>query len=123
MAMKMISYCGIDCRKCPAYTFPRLGAKLHMQRFFQWLLKSRSKPKPEGDIICDGCTMIDARCVKHCLTCEVRCCAMERGFVNCAHCPDFPCERLKGIWKVTVFKDAEPRLRKLNEELRAKGGG
>ncbi len=110
----MIAYCGIDCAKCPAYSFPRLGEKLHMKRFFQWLLTSRMKPKPEGYVICDGCTAIDARCVQHCLTCPVRCCAMETGVANCAHCDKFPCERLQGIWKVTVFKDAQPRLEKLN---------
>ena len=60
----MIAYCGIDCAKCPAYSFPRLGEKLHMKGFFQFVLKSRMKPKPEGYVICDGCTAIDARCVQ-----------------------------------------------------------
>jgi hypothetical protein len=52
--------------------------------------------------------------VKHCLTCSVRCCAMETGVANCALCDKFPCERLQDIWKATVFKDAQPRLEKLN---------
>jgi hypothetical protein len=139
----MIAYCGINCAKCPAYTLPRLGEKLHTKRLFQWLLKSgmrdavrrlgqksevkRQKAEvpadPAGDltgyIICDGCTAIDARCVKHCLTCPVRCCAMEMGVKNCAHCKNFGCERLQGIWKVTVFKDARPRLEKLRARLQA----
>ena len=38
---------------------------------------------------------------------------MEMGVENCAHCDKFPCERLQGIWKITVFKDAQPRLEKL----------
>ena len=113
MARQMIAYCGIDCAKCPAYSFPRLGEKLHMKGLFQSMLKSRMKPKPEGYVICDGCTAIDARCVQHCLTCSVRCCAMETGVAHCAHCDKFPCDRLQGIWKVTVFKDAQPRLEKL----------
>jgi hypothetical protein len=117
----MIAYCGIDCAKCPAYRLPRLGEKLRLKRLFQWLLKRGMKQKPAGDVVCDGCTTIDARCVNHCLTCPVRCCAMERGMVNCAHCPDFGCERLRGIWKLTVFRDAEPRLRKLHAGLRVQG--
>jgi len=136
----MIAYCGINCAKCPAYSFPRLGEKLHLKGLFQSMLKSgmeRAKrsqksesrrqnaevpDNPEGAetgyVICDGCTAIDARCVTHCLTCPVRCCAMETGVENCALCDKFPCERLQGIWKVTVFKDAQPRLEKLNAERR-----
>ena len=138
VARAMIAYCGIDCAKCPAYRLPRLGEKLHMKGFFQWLLKSgmkrarsrRMRDLPPGtdverlledlnrNVICDGCTAIDARCLKPCLECPVRCCAMEMGVENCAHCPKFPCERLQGVWKITVFKDAKPRL----ENLRAKLG-
>jgi len=150
MAKTMIAYCGINCTKCPAYSFPRLGEKLHMKGLFQWMLrrgierarrrqesegrgqnaevqewKSEAKSQeskgkteePGGHIICDGCTMIDARCLKPCLECAVRCCAMESGVANCAHCDKFPCERLQGIWKVTVFKDAQPRLEKLHAGL------
>ncbi len=133
----MIAYCGIDCAKCPAYRLPRLGEKLHMKGLFQWLLKSgmkrarkRRKQVPPGDksvehlyedlnryIICDGCATIDARCLKGCLQCPVRCCAMETGVVNCAYCDKFPCERLKSCWKMTVFKDAQPRLEKLRAKL------
>jgi hypothetical protein len=117
----MISYCGIDCAKCPAHAFPRLGERLHMKGLFQWLLKRGMKEKPEGDVVCDGCSAIDARCVKHCLTCAVRCCAMEMGVENCAHCAKFPCERLQGIWKITVFKDAQPRLEKLHADRKQPG--
>jgi len=49
----------------------------------------------------------------------VRCCAMETGVQNCAHCDKFPCDRLQGIWKVTVFRDAQPRLEKLNAGRRS----
>jgi len=137
VARKMIAYCGIDCAKCPAHRFPRLGEKLHMKRLFQWLLKSGMKrarkrrlPKlPEGqdveklledlnrDIICDGCATIDARCLKGCLQCPVRCCAMETGIENCAHCPKFPCEQLESAWKGSVFKGQRQRLEKLRAKL------
>jgi hypothetical protein len=135
MAREMIAYCGINCAKCPAYRLPRLGAKLHMKGAFQWMLKrgmerarKRTDQNPEtrvqnaespdeksdSYVICDGCTMIDARCLKPCLVCAVRCCAMETGVAHCALCDRFPCERLQGIWKITVFKDAQPRLEKLH---------
>lgn len=114
MATQMIAYCGINCGKCPAYSFPRLGEKLHMKGPFQSMLKSRMKPKPEGYVICDGCTAVGARCVTHCTTCPVRLCAKEAGVENCARCDKFACEHLQDIWKITVFKDAQPRLEKLH---------
>jgi len=117
----MVSYCGIVCTRCPAYRFPRIGERLGLAGLAQAVLKRGMKDKPEGYVICDGCTAIDARCVKHCLACPVRCCAMETGVENCAHCARFPCERLQGIWKVTVFKDAKRRLTKLHAELASKG--
>ena len=123
MARRMIAYCGIDCAKCPAYRFPRLGEKLHMKGLFQGLLKrgmkSKGLPVPDGEVICDGCTAIDARCLKPCLECAVRCCAMETGVAHCALCDKFPCERLQGIWKITVFRDAQPRLERLRAKLGA----
>jgi hypothetical protein len=123
MARPMIAYCGIDCASCPAYRFPRLGEKLHMKGLFQAMLKRGMKSKglamPDGDVICDGCTTIDARCLKPCLECAVRCCAMETGIENCAHCPKYPCDRLRGVWQITVFKDAQPRLEKLHAARKA----
>ena len=135
MARRIIAYCGIDCAKCPAYRFPRLGEKLHLKGLFQAMLRKgiewawkridqnsetriqnaeSSGKRKDTYIICDGCTTIDARCLKPCLECAVRCCAMEMGVAHCALCDKFPCERLQGVWKVTVFKDAQPRLEKLH---------
>jgi hypothetical protein len=139
MARQMIAYCGIDCAKCPAYRFPRLGEKLHMKGLFQAMLKSgmkrarkRRQPKlAEGqkvedlyedltrDIICDGCATIDARCLKGCLQCPVRCCAMEMGVAHCGRCPKYPCEQLESAWKTSVFKGQRERLEKLDAGRRS----
>ena len=116
----MIAYCGINCARCPAYRLPRLGERLHMKRLFQWILKRRMKEKPAGDVICDGCTAIDARSLKYCLTCPVRCCAMETGVENCSHCRSFSCDRLQSVWNTTVSRDARPRLEKLHAGLQGR---
>jgi hypothetical protein len=119
----MIAYCGIDCAKCPLYRLPRLGERLHLAGLFQRLLKGRMKSlglkPPEGYLICDGCTAIDARMHKPCLNCVVRCCAMEMGVANCARCARFGCERLQGVWQATVFRDARARLERLHREQQA----
>jgi hypothetical protein len=141
MPRKLIAYCGINCGRCPAYTLPRLGERLHVPGLCQRLLKSGMRrarrqmarksgiaesaaPHPGLDedtyIICDGCTMIDARIPKHCLNCPVRCCAMETGVRTCADCARFPCDRLKSLWDTMVFKDARPRLERMARS--AEGG-
>jgi len=116
MARQMVAYRGIDCGKCPAYRLPRLGEKLHLKGLFQWMLRNgigkarrraeqksetteehpeRRTDDPSGHIVCDGCTTIDARCLKPCLSCAVRCCAMETGVRSCAVCSMFPCGQLE----------------------------
>ncbi len=138
--MKMVAYCGIDCAHCPAYRLPRLGERLHMRGLFQRLLESGMRrarkridrrpdtrnQKPEtlnsGYIICDGCTAIDARCLRPCLACPVRCCAMETGVENCAHCPKFPCDSLRHVWQTTVFKDVRARAEGIHAR-RQQGAG
>lgn len=106
-----------------------------MQGLCQRLLKSGMKrarrriarkagvaesPQPELDagveIVCDGCTMIDARIPKHCLNCPVRCCCMERGVTTCADCREFPCAQLEKLWATIVFKDARGRLMRMRAD-------
>ena len=112
----MIAACGINCRKCPAFVMTRFADRTGMKGLAQWLLRLGGAKE---EMWCDGCSAIDARTVKHCRECAVRNCTMERGLANCTLCDKFPCEALLDLWKITVFKDAEPRLRKIR---RARSG-
>ena len=29
---------------------------------------------------------------------QIRACALERGVVNCAHCADYACDKLRAFW-------------------------
>jgi hypothetical protein len=51
-------------------------------------------------VICDGCLPGAAvgRLSGYCATCAIRACAALRAVVNCAHCADYPCEKLTGFW-------------------------
>ena len=113
-----VAYCGINCRKCPVYRMTRFADRTGRRGLAQWLLRPGSKWKLAPDSWCDGCTAIDARTVPGCRDCVVRCCAMERGVVTCAECERFGCDRLQQVWSRTVFRDAEPRLRRRHERLR-----
>jgi hypothetical protein len=46
----------------------------------------------------------------------VRQCALERGVENCAHCDDFPCEKLEKPWSISV--DAKTTLEEIRQMLK-----
>ena len=95
----------------------RFADRTGMKALAQWLLRLGGAKE---EMWCDGCSAIDARTVKHCRECMVRNCTMERGLANCSLCEKFPCEWLEEVWKVTVFKDAEPRLKKMRKTSSSK---
>ena len=98
MSEKMIAYCGITCSDCRAFiATQRNDPELKKKVAKAWSTKKETL-KPE-DINCDGCLATGNRLFKFCGVCEVRRCGYEKGVENCAHCREFPCERLSGLWK------------------------
>jgi len=112
----MIAYCGIDCGKCPRFRMTRFADRTGWRGLAAWLMRVTTLGRVRGEACCDGCTAIDARMVKPCLECPTRCCAMERGVTTCADCDRFGCERLRSVWKHTIFRDAEPRIHRMRVE-------
>ena len=47
---------------------------------------------------CDGCRTENGRLFSACRTCRIRNCARERGFENCAFCPEYVCKNLKEFY-------------------------
>jgi hypothetical protein len=82
----------------------------------RWLMRVLSRGRIRGEARCDGCTAIDARMIAPCRECPARCCAMEHGVTTCADCDRFGCDRLQFVWKHTLFRDAEPRIRRMRAE-------
>ena len=124
MARKLIAYCGIDCAKCPIFVLTHFADRTGWKKLSQRVMRSMLRLggiKPDGEVWCDGCTAIDARTHKPCRECLVRCCAMERGVVSCAHCVKFNCDWLQQLWPRLRFKDAKPRLLKLRKQIEAEG--
>jgi RNA polymerase subunit RPABC4/transcription elongation factor Spt4 len=71
----MIAPCGVNCFACYA-RFPK-------------------KKEP-----CPSCRAQNADNIrKSCLNCEIRRCANERALRFCAECEDFPCAKLKPLYK------------------------
>jgi D-mannonate dehydratase len=91
---EMIAYCGLDCNECKAFKATQAkDYEQKMQIARHWSDQGEIKFKPE-DVDCHGCKsdLISGFCRK---LCEIRPCAEEKKVRTCAHCDDYPCEKLK----------------------------
>ncbi len=112
---RIIAFCGILCSDCPAFKATLAGDEEALaKQAAEW--SSDEYPLEAGDLLCDGCIYEDKRTAKFCLDCDVRRCALERGVENCAHCDDFPCEKLEKPWALCV--DAKTTLEELRQMLK-----
>jgi len=95
---KMIAYCGLICNDCPAYIATQADDHAELERVAAMWREEFNAPTLTADsIMCDGCLVGGHKC-GHCHECEMRACAMERNLANCAHCPDYACEKLEGFF-------------------------
>lgn len=93
MGNVVLSKCGYRCDLCLAYG-PNIEKEDRRRELSDgWFSIYGFRIEPE-DIWCDGCVssqspkLIDNNC-------PVRPCVIERNLDNCAHCPDFVCEKHK----------------------------
>ncbi|MGY5871954.1 MAG: DUF3795 domain-containing protein [Candidatus Thorarchaeota archaeon] len=108
---EIIVYCGLDCSKCDAFKATQTeDLELKKQIAERWTRELGTEFTPQ-DIECDGCKSqrISGWCQKICL---IRPCAEERGVETCAHCSDYPCD------KIEKFLLGEPVARNTLEEIR-----
>ena len=92
---KLISFCGLDCSVCPAYLVAQKDdPELRAATAAHWSNIYQSDIKPE-DIFCQGCLSGGERLFAHCRVCQMRQCGQNRKLKNCAHCPEYACEKLK----------------------------
>lgn len=68
---------------------------------------------PEEVSDCDGCK-VNKRLFSGCTKCEIRDCAKNKKLINCAHCSDYPCDRL------LAFFSTDPQAKILLDVIRSK---
>jgi hypothetical protein len=91
---EMTAFCGLDCGQCKAFKATQgKDAERKRQLAKQWTEGMKVQFKPE-DIDCRGCKsdVLSGWCRK---ICKIRPCAEERKAETCAHCDEYPCEKLK----------------------------
>ncbi len=107
-----MAYCGIVCTECPAYQGTKTGDDELLERTAKmWSDAFGEEISPE-DIRCDGCKGEEGRKAVFCGVCKVRECNIERGYPNCAPCPDYVCDKLAELLKMI------PEVRETLEKLR-----
>jgi len=105
---EMLSHCGLLCHECGAYqaTMANDDAK-RAEVAEEWSKMYDAEIKP-SDINCTGCLTDGPNLFSHTKACEIRKCARERGVPNCAHCEDYGCETVAGLFKMAP--EAKARL-------------
>jgi hypothetical protein len=107
---EMIAYCGLDCSKCDAFIATREeDSERKKEMADRWTKSLNVEFRPE-DIDCTGCMSdkISGWCTK---VCKIRPCAETKKVKTCAHCEDYPCEKLQ------KFLSDEPKAAKTLDEI------
>ena len=109
----IIAMCGIDCSECGAYQATRDDNDQKRREVAElWSKEYGSDIKPE-DINCASCLSDSDNVFSYTTICEIRKCGREKGVTNCAHCPDYACERLKEFFGMV------PEAKKRLDEIKA----
>ncbi|MFX0163561.1 MAG: DUF3795 domain-containing protein [Candidatus Hodarchaeota archaeon] len=88
---EMIGYCGYNCHLCVARSKdPAVRQKL----VDGWRKYLGHQNYTAENVQCDGC-LSDGKIADK--QCQVRPCAKEKGVENCAHCDEFPCDKVKKL--------------------------
>ncbi|HKJ69370.1 MAG TPA: DUF3795 domain-containing protein [bacterium] len=95
---RMMGYCGIDCRRCPAYVASRQGNARERETLAdEW--STEQYPLSTEDIYCEGCKASDDMVMVFCAKCVIRQCAIHRNLANCAQCSEYPCPEISAVFQ------------------------
>jgi len=99
-ADRLLAYCGLKCGGCPIYLATRETNKEKQAKMRIQIAESISEKygisiKPKDVTDCDGCGASTGRLYSGCSHCEIRVCAQEKDCLTCAHCIEYPCDKLQ----------------------------
>jgi len=97
---QLIACCGLDCEKCDAY-IATLDNDDHLrEKTAQLWSKMNHVPITKEMINCMGCRTGGVKTIYCDSICEIRKCAMNRGFNTCGDCAEFgKCETVELVLK------------------------
>ncbi len=107
---KILSYCGINCTKCPAYLATQKNDAEEIKKIAKEWSSDAMKFAPE-EIYCDGCCK-EGRHFSWVNNCDIKKCCTEKELENCAYCDDYICDILKNSL------DRDPNAKHNLDEIR-----
>lgn len=84
----MIGYCGLDCEKCDAYIATVNDDQTLREKTAKLWAKLNNAPILPEHINCEGCRMSGVKTVFCEHICEIRKCALKKGFSTCGDCSE-----------------------------------
>jgi hypothetical protein len=120
---ELIAYCGQNCVECRIYLATRetdLKKQRQMrEQIANYITKQFGTETRLEDVTdCDGCTTKDGKLFSECQKCQIRKCAREKGFENCAYCSEYACDKLSKLFDSgSVEADAKKRLDEIKARL------
>ena len=97
---RLIAICGLDCEKCDAYIATKNDdQELREKTARLWSALNQASILPEH-IHCEGCRMNGIKTLFCSSLCEIRKCAVAKGFETCASCSESDaCPKVNAIWQ------------------------
>ena len=96
---RMIAYCGITCTDCDAYKATQANDIDALERMAKETSEQFGMEMTAADSMCDGCLSTTGRQIGYCHECAIRLCAIPRHVETCAHCDEYPCDRIEAFSK------------------------
>ena len=109
----IIAYCGLVCSECPGYIHTQTGNRAELDKLAAQAREEMGIADATAEsVMCDGCLGVGRR-ISYCAQCGVRACALARGVLHCAVCPEYSCTTLD------KFLEMVPSARATLDSLRS----
>ena len=105
----MLAPCGHECEDCKVFIATRNNDIKALKLFAEQLTAQTGKDVRPEDLACEGC-LSEGRRLGFCAVCQIRSCALSKGYASCAECEELPCQKGAFIWK-----EGSESLRRLRE--------
>lgn len=93
-------YKRLDCEKCDVYIATKNDNQALREKTPKLWAELNNAPILPEHINCEGCRMDGAKTVFCNSLCEVRKCAVTKGFMTCGECPEKDtCPKVGAIWQ------------------------
>jgi len=109
----MIAPCGHICEDCKVFIATRDNDMQALKQFAEQIKAQSGNEVAPEDLACEGC-LSEGKRLGFCAVCQIRACALERGYSNCSECDELPCARGAFIWK-----EGSESLKRLQEMTRS----